>query len=405
MRRLAIAAGIAVAVGALAGCQRSVATDPWAGAVGPDVLARMGLEYYWRSVQLPIDREGGETLCRLWQLDENLYALSSRNRLFAVNAVNGRLKWYYPVAPPALKVFDPCHAKDVIPDPEAAKQVLSGAIRGPELKLVDAVIVNTLSTALVLDRTTGKPVRKLDLPFAANSPGASDGDFLFLGSVKGWYHAVRLCDGLVQWTRSTGEMISAAPISHGGRLAVASHDGRFYVIKPGQTTQRRLWVQPTDGPLSAAFVVDDRGCFVPSQDYKLYAFDAVSGEELWTPFRTQGPLRRAVQLGQRSAFQYAENDRFYAIDVGSGRKRWEMPDGRLVLGASDQHVFVLTSKNRLRKVHESLGRTEVTVPLNGLDLFVPNAANDAMYAGTADGRLVCLRPLDAETLTVDVLSK
>jgi len=405
MSRLAIVAGIAVAVVALTGCHRTVVTDPWGGAVAPDVLAKMGLEYYWRSTPMPIDRNGGEKLSQLWRLDENVYALSSQNRLIAVDAVTGRLKWYYTVAGPSIQVFSPCHANGVVVDVEAGQQVLSGAIRDPKVKMVDAVVINTLSTAVVIDRTTGKLVRKLDLPFAANSPGASDGDFLYVGSVKGWYHAVRLCDGLVQWTRSTDDMISAAPVWRTGRLAVASQDGRLYMIQPGVTTQKRLWTQPTDGPLNAGFVVDDRGCFVPSQDYKLYAFDLVTGEELWTPFRTQGPLRRAVQVGQRSAFQYAEGDRFYAIDIGNGRKRWEMPDGEMVLGASGQHVFVLNSKHRLLKVHESLGRTEVAVPLVGFDLFVPNAASDAIYAGTEDGRLACLRPPGAGKLTVDTLTK
>jgi len=404
MRRLAIMAGMAVALSALAGCGRLVATDPLAGEVTPDVLAKMGLEYYWRSVPMPMDAKDGEKISRLWRLDENVYALTTQNRLIAVDAITGRLKWDYPVAKPVVKVFAPCHANGVIVDPREAAKVLDGAPRGPKLKLTDAVVVNTLSRVLVINRGNGELVRELKLKrFVANSPGASDGNFFYVGAINGWYHAVRLCDGIIEWTRSTGDMISAAPVWRGGRLAVASQDGQLYMIQPGIMTQKRLWAEPTDGPLTAGFVVDDRGCFVPSQDYKLYAFDVDTGRELWTPFRTQGPLRQAVQIGQRSAFQYAENDRFYALDIGSGRKRWDMPDGRMVLATSGQHVFVLNNKNRLLKVHESLGRTEVAVPLNGLEVFVPNAAGDTIYAATADGRIVCLRPLDAGHLTVDML--
>ncbi|MHC4718744.1 MAG: outer membrane protein assembly factor BamB family protein, partial [Planctomycetota bacterium] len=270
MRCLGIVAGVAVAVGALTGCRAGPAQEPWADAVAPDVLAKMSLEYYWRSAALPIDRDAGERLRHLWRRDESLYALTSRNRLIAVNAVNGRVKWHYTVGVPALKVFAPCHADDVIRDAQAGVAVLAGSARDPDLKTFDAVVVNTLSTVLLIDRDTGELVRKLNLTFAANSPGTSDGDHFYVGSVKGWYRAVRLCDGLIEWTRATGDMISAAPVVYNRRLYVASQDKQFYAIQPGSLVRPRLWVQTTDGPLTAGVVVDERGCFVPSQDYRLY---------------------------------------------------------------------------------------------------------------------------------------
>ena len=306
------------------------------------------------------------------------------------------------MAAPALRVFAPCHASDVIRDPRAGADALTEGVRSGDLKTFDAVIVNTITYALIIDRANGEIVRKLDLKFAANSAGATDGDYLYVGSVKGWYHAVRLCDGLIQWTRSTGDMIAATPVVYNRRLYVASQDKKFYAIHPN-SARTRLWVQTTDGPLTGGFVVDERGSFVPSQDYRLYAYDLATGEELWTPFRTQGPLRQAVQVGQRSAFQYAEADRFYAIDVGSGRKRWELLDGRMVLAVAGPDVYVLNDKARLLQVHESLGEIKKVVPLTGLDLFVPNATKDVIYAARRDGYIACLRPVAAGQLTADML--
>lgn len=404
MRWVAIVAGVALSLSALTGCTRGVVKDPWADTVAPDVLDKMALAYFWRTSALPIDRAGGETLTRLWRLDENVYALTSRNRLLAVDAATGQFKWSNSMAVPALRVFAPCHASDVIRDSRAGADALTEGVRSGNLKTFDAVIVNTITYALIIDRANGEIVRKLDLKFAANSAGATDGDYLYLGSVRGRYHAIRLCDGLIpgKGTRSTGDMITAAPVVYNRRLYVASQDKKFYATYPN-SARPPLWVQTTDGPLTGGFVVDERGSFVPSQDYRLYAYDLATGEELWTPFRTQGPLRQAVQVGQRTAFQYAENDRFYAIDVGSGRKRWDIIDGRMVLAAAGTDVYVLNDKARLLQVHESLGEIKKVVPLTGLDLFVPNATKDVIYAARRDGYIACLRPAAAGQLTADML--
>jgi len=402
MKSLGIGACVGTVLAVLAGCQDRV-TDAWSRTVPPEVLAKAGLHYYWRA-ELPLQRDQGEQVVRLWRLDENVYALTNRNRLIALNAVNGRLRWFYTVAKPSQKVFAPCHADHVL-IPKGPAGGIRALLNPPEvssLKPFDGVIINTLGYALLIDRKTGRLSRKLHFNFAANSPGSSDGTLFYVGSVKGWYHAVRLSDGLVQWTMSTGDMISARPVVFNRRLYVASQDHRFYAINPELQSNRRLWAQTTDGPITADFVVDNRGCFVPSQDYKLYAYDLLTGVPLWV-FRTEGPLRAPVQVGQRSCFQYAENDRFYAIDIGSGRKRWELADGRVVLAAVPPHVFVLTDRRRLRMVHEALGKTELILPMTGFDLFVPNATKDLIIAGTRDGQVACIRPLDASKLTEPML--
>jgi len=402
MRFLGIGAGVGIVLAVLAGCQGR-SSDPWAQTVSPEVLAKAGLHYYWQA-ELPLEHDRGEQVRRLWRLDENVYALTNQNRLIAVSAVSGRLRWFYTVAKPSQKVFAPCHADHVL-IPKASAGGIRALLNPPEvsaLSAFDGVIINTLGYALLIDRKTGRLSRKIHFKFAANSPGSSDGTLFYVGSVKGWYRALRLSDGLVQWTMSTGDMISARPRVFNRRLYVASQDHRFYAVNPELQSNRRLWAQTTDGPITADFVVDSRGCFVPSQDYKLYAYDLLTGLPLWV-FRTEGPLRAAVQVGQRSCFQYAENDRFYAIDVATGRKRWELADGRVVLAAVSPHVFVLTDRRRLRMVHESLGKTELELPMTGYDLFVPNASKDLIIVGNREGLVACIRPVDAEKLTEPML--
>lgn len=364
-------------------------------------LAKMKLQYYWTgSVELAV----GESLRRMWRLDEKLYLLTSNNRLVALDAATGAFAWSCQVADGKKDVFAPCHADGAAIPTVSGMKALRESPLPEETKSIDAVIVNTLAYALVIDRKTGKVKRKLEFEFVANSAGCCDGTHFYVGSVKGWFYAVRLSEGLVTWAMTTEDMITTAPKYAGGVLYVASNDGNFYAVRPDLGRERRrFWRQVTDGPLTAGFAVaqieaGQGACFVPSEDYRLYAYNSVTGKTLWI-LRAQGPLLKPVQVGVRSVFQYAHRDRFYALDLATGRKRWQMPQGRLVLGAAGAYVFVLSDKREMLAVHEVLGDVEHSVFMSGLDLFVPNAAESVLYAASRSGGVACIRPIGAGHLT------
>jgi hypothetical protein len=82
-----------VTIGAvLAGCGQGLdfGRKGKAAVVGPEELAKVGLQCYWPR-ELAMDE--GESLRNLWRLDENLYCLTSRNRLYVIDAAKGLLRW------------------------------------------------------------------------------------------------------------------------------------------------------------------------------------------------------------------------------------------------------------------------------------------------------------------------
>ena len=156
----------------------------------PSVLAEAGLQYYWK---MPLKLNDGEAVMRLTLLDENLYCLTTSNRLIAVDASVGKPKWSRTVAEFGQKVFSPTHAEKMwLPERVSGiKEILSPetVVRiGP----FDAVFINTVSYVLVLDRNNGKVHRKIPFSFAANTSGMSDGEYFYAASVKGWYYGIRL---------------------------------------------------------------------------------------------------------------------------------------------------------------------------------------------------------------------
>jgi len=398
-----------VTIGAvLAGCGQGLdfGRKGQAAVVGPEELAKVGLQCYWPR-ELAMDE--GESLRNLWRLDENLYCLTSRNRLYVIDAAKGLLRWQCDLGDPGAAVFPPVHANQALL-PKAVLGIKDMLLPrgGPAITPVDLVMFNTLTELLVLERKTGELYRRIKFEFSASTSGATDGDYFYVGSTNGRYYTIRLAEAVRVWEGTSEGIIAAPPVVFGGRLYVASTDGGLDALQTGDRL-RRVWrsedkgSQAMRGPVNAPFHVDERGCFIPCEDYRLYAFQLATGSPLWPPVICKGPLRDAVQVGEQTIFQYARDDGFYAINITNGQQRWRLPEGRKVLALMDGDVYLQDAGRNLLIVDEVLGKVKASVPLTGLDILVPNLKAAAIYAGTSDGKVLCIRPLSAGRLTPEML--
>ena len=371
--------------------------------VHPDVLAKAALQYYWR---LDLELRKGESLTRLDRVDENLYCLTSEPRLIAIDASRGLMKWSFDVRSFGKVVFTPTHADglEIARKVPGIKEILSPGI-SPKVKAFDAVLVNTLSYVLVLDRQSGEMYRSIPFDFAASTSGTSDGMHFYAGSTKGWYYAILLNEAIKDWWRSGRDMITVPVKYHAGRIYVADDSGMIYASDVADRGEK-VWTRQLNGPVTAEFHVDERGCFVPCDDHRLYALDLDTGRGLWDrPFLCQGPLRDPVQVAENTIFQFARRDRFYAINLADGRARWSIPEGREVLAVIDGEVFVLTSSNSLLLINEILGTVKTSLPMTGWNLFVRNTSIPVIYVASGDGRVGCIRELSAGRLTSEALRR
>jgi outer membrane protein assembly factor BamB len=416
--------GLAKFLLAMAGCLAAAGCGRSNGPISlthASVLAKAGLARYWDlQLQLP----DGETIERLILLEENLYCLTSHNTLIAVDAARGVRKWARRIVEPGVKVHAPCHGDDVAlaDKPPGVRELVSPA---PEAspKAYHVVLVNTPNEVQVLDRASGKLLRRLTFntkpyEFTANTGGACDGTYYYVGSVAGRCYALRLNDEVVAWVLYTGDILRAAPRCHnpGGskRVFLAGEDGNYYVAKAGDVLLQ-VWPMPGQkswpamaGQVSAAFHVDDRACFIPCLNNRVYAFSLSGGPALWR-FTCGGPLFDDVQVSENTVFQYARGDRLHAINPANGQQRWAMPEGRRVLasiaGEDGPTAYVVGDRKQLLVVDEILGKVRASIPLTGCDLFADNTTAPAMYMTGRDGHVYCLRPLGAERLTAASLMR
>ncbi|MCJ7543997.1 MAG: PQQ-binding-like beta-propeller repeat protein, partial [Phycisphaerae bacterium] len=263
----------------------------------PDELAQRGalegagLGVYW---QVDLALEENETVARLDLLGNDLYCLTSRNRLMALDAARGLWRWTLTSVAPGERVFAPLHV-DAMTVPT---HLAGGTPDRPGLEVTakaepfDAVIFNTLTSVLVVERATGKLAMKVPLDFAAATGGAvaqdPSGRFLYyLASVDGRCHALDLSRALSLWSTDMGGAVRAAPAVYGGVLFVADENGVLHAGLSETTGPKGLWdsnrtdSQAMHGAVLADMHVDEHGCFVPCEDNRLYAFDRTSGKALW----------------------------------------------------------------------------------------------------------------------------
>jgi len=386
-----------------AGCAR----QPMGEFGGPMVLRRVlntaELDYYWH---VKVELFKRETLTELHLVDDRLYAMTSRNRLLSLDAPRGMWDWTAEVARPSQPMHAPRHADGVLLP--RLKERLTGENQPASDVKHNVVMLNTLMDLVIYDRLSGKELAKIPLPSPSSTTGATDGKYFYFGSIRHWYHAMNISEGLIAWELPTNAYINAPLELFDGVVYVAGTDGIFYASQSGQSPGR-LWnsSQPMSlamhGPVTAGFHVDQRGAFVPCEDNSLYAYSRTTGEPLWEPFICQGPLRNQLQAGRDTLFLFATGDRFYAIDVATGQARWSLPDGRTVLGVGKRDkrslVYVLDKDNNLMVVDEINGRVIKEVPLTGYDVFVANSNAPVIYAASKDGHIVCIRSVGAGRLT------
>ncbi len=398
MRNLfnAVVITLLAAAGGCAPSYRGQPKDVWSKVVDSDILNETALQYYW---DIPVPTNPNEFIQHAYLLDENLYCLSNNNRMTAIDAATGIVKWQRQITSPDRTLFRPAHYDNAAINKKipGIASLLSSGSEPPE-KLTDLVCVNSPTRLFVLDRTTGEFLRKITFNFTANTGGACAEGYYYVGGTDGRFRAILLNQALHSWQVGTGDLITSPLESYGGLVYCAGQDGFVYAFSAG-AIKSKVWQKKLGGPVTAEMHADSRGLFVPCTDNLLYAFETGTGVELWDPpFYCQGPLRRKVQVSQNTVYQYADGDKFYAIDLATGRERWSKKEGRKAVGNFNGNVYLLDARRRLLVADEMLGEVRHILPTTGLDMFVGNVNAPAIYAVRRDGHVFCIRHTTAGRL-------
>jgi outer membrane protein assembly factor BamB len=146
--------------------------------------------------------------------------------------------------------------------------------------------------------------------------------------------------------------------------------------EPAVPIARPVWVFDAGAPSWPGTSFADGTVYAGAEDGRLHALDAEKGTERWS-FKAGGPIRtRAVLAGGVLYFQ-ADDGVLHALDRATGGERWHT-----------------------RLVEAPIVRLPPSDPRSRFDRFGADVAvaEDGLYVGTHDGRMVCLDPKDGRTI-------
>jgi glucose dehydrogenase len=361
-------------------------------------LVDAGLKVFWEH---RISLNPHEQVKDVYYLGDRLYFITSEQLIRAYDANAGLSKWAHPVSRHSETIFPPVHVDNM-----RLSQVPLGVdtiLQPPSLAdmpLFNAVMINTPTRLLVIDRDSGKLYRdfKFDV-FTATNRGDSDGTFYYVASSFRLFYAVRLLTGASRWKKQihSGEIIKAPILCQAGKYYVGTMDGSLQCLLIGEASTP-TWTLALDGAIDTPFHVDFRGLYVATANGRIHGLNPNTGERLWYAASVDGRPAGPLHASQASLFQYVQGVGMVCVDLTTGAIRWTKPAARQVLTVIDGQACLIDKSNNLLIVDETTGKVAHTVPMARFEHYATNMKSDAIIAVTDDGRVVCIRPAKAEAL-------
>ena len=160
--------------------------------------------------------------------------------------------------------------------------------------------------------------------------------------------------GEVKWTFTTGAAIHSSPTVVDGVLYFGSQDFRVYALDAA--TGDKLWEFKTGSWVESSPAVVDGVVYVGSNDGNVYALDADTGNELWH-FKTAYAVRSSPAVANGMVCFGSDDWNIYAVDAATGTELWHygvdnmvisspaITQGVVVVGSVDGHCYVLNAIN------------------------------------------------------------
>ncbi len=352
--------------------------------IGSDALRGAGYASVWSfDLELP----GHETMTGYYLLDENLYAVTSSDLVYAIEARTGLIRWINNLGERSFRERPPTHVKNN-----------SGG--GP-------VVFVTPSFVQVFHRYSGDLIRRFEVPFAPGGAAVADSLFLYMGTAGGKLVSLRweesLADfPLVRWRATLDGRLLTTPVQ---ATPVQGDDDRFYFVTDTGIvycvegrSQRRIWSFDAGGPVGGGVAVGSVALFVASPDRHLYALNTLDGSVV-NRHRFPNPLHDRPTVSQDTVYQYCEEYGLYAFDVDTGEFLWRQPAARrFVSGKGDRVVLGGPEGTLLIVDRKTGGVTGAIYPPRDL-MTVQNTGSDLIFFATPAGRLGCLGPHGYPPLT------
>ena len=203
--------------------------------------------------------------------------------------------------------------------------------------------------------------------------------------------------------------VYSTPLVVGNLVYVSALDGFLYAIDKdtgilgGGNGWRRPQGQPLDlQPLVAGPAYDAKNDLIlaPSEDGRLYAYAAKSGDQAWNPFQTGAPIWSTPAVENGVGYFGSHDHKIYAVTLNDGKELWQYEtggvvagkpllfDGMVIAGSFDRMLYAISAEDgTLQWTFEGGNWFWAGAVTDGNTIFAPNMDGN-IYALDRNGNLL-----------------
>jgi outer membrane protein assembly factor BamB len=259
---------------------------------------------------------------------------------------------------------------------------------------------------------------------------------VYVGDLDGKLFAFDLATGEKKWEFTTEIGFMTAPAVREGLIYIGDIDGIFYCI---DQEGKKVWSVQLDGEIDSSANFHGDNVLVGSQDARLYAFNAKTGEPAWR-YEAQDQIRCSITGAEDRAFVAGCDGFFHVVDLTNGKEAgntdignptgstpamlgdmvyfgteggsffasdwkkienvWEFEDevgGRTIRGCAavnKDHVVFGASNRQVYSLNPKTGKQNWTVKLKAKIDSSPVIVGDRVFVASTDGRFYALKLKD-----------
>jgi outer membrane protein assembly factor BamB len=218
---------------------------------------------------------------------------------------------------------------------------------------------------------------------------------VFVGTMRGELHAVRLIDGKRTGWVSLGEAIHGTPATDGSTIFVPLAHSKESVVALDLASGRYRW-QQSCGDVETSLLLQESNLFGGTMEGTLFCMDPASGAVRWLftlPDNTTRKGIRSSPLAWRSLVVFGADDgSLYALDSATGKVRWQYRGNAPIVAppVADSTVLIVgTTGGTVLAVDPPTGtlrwQKNVGAPVYGHALLTPTLAVVTTTAGMITG--------------------
>lgn len=339
------------------------AEDEKGRLIWPKLLEHAKLKTLWKR-NLPLMKK--EKLKKLVVLKDNIYALTEKNYLFALDRHNGNHLFDKSLAPKGFTVLG--------------------------MKLSDNQLISVLGNKIVqLDPENGKLIDSMDLDFGVTCLADRNKSYLYVAGADKLLHVYRAKDKVRLFEISSGDYTRITSVLAVDNLVVFSTaGGRVVSIKPDQPVKK--WQYEARDGIVGPMRSDEKSLLFASEDTYLYRLPLHNVEKSLWKFQTRAILNKAPQVTDNLVYQYVNGYGLAAVNKQTGKLIWMLNDGLDLLAQTEDKAYIFKKNGRLVVMDNVKGGKLYSVNFAGITRYATNVNDAKIYVADDYGHILCLEP-------------